>query len=58
MSCPICDKPSTKAYKPFCSRRCADVDLGRWMNETYRVPSAEDESSEDGPEPRPQTPLN
>ncbi|MEM9642640.1 MAG: DNA gyrase inhibitor YacG [Pseudomonadota bacterium] len=43
MSCPICEKPTVKAYQPFCSRRCADVDLGRWMNETYRIPSTEDE---------------
>lgn len=39
MTCPICDKPAVQAYRPFCSRRCADVDLGRWLNGSYAVPS-------------------
>lgn len=38
MSCPICQKPTDPAYRPFCSRRCADVDLARWLREDYRVP--------------------
>ncbi len=38
MSCPVCGKPAEAAYRPFCSRRCADVDLGRWFNEDYRIP--------------------
>lgn len=38
MTCPICDKDAVPQYRPFCSRRCADVDLGRWLNETYRMP--------------------
>lgn len=38
MTCPICAKPSAPDYRPFCSRRCADVDLARWLNESYRVP--------------------
>ena len=41
MSCPICDKPSTPRYRPFCSRRCADIDLARWLSGSYRVPSEE-----------------
>jgi uncharacterized protein len=45
MPCPICDKPTVKAYRPFCSRRCADVDLGRWMTGAYRV-STEEEGEE------------
>jgi endogenous inhibitor of DNA gyrase (YacG/DUF329 family) len=36
--CAICGKPSTRAYRPFCSRRCADIDLSRWLNEAYAVP--------------------
>lgn len=36
--CPICKKPSTQDYRPFCSKRCSDVDLGRWMTESYSVP--------------------
>ena len=39
MTCPICTKPATASYRPFCSRRCADVDLGRWLNGSYSVPS-------------------
>ena len=35
--CPICRKPTLPDYRPFCSRRCADVDLGRWFNESYVV---------------------
>ena len=38
MTCPICGKPTTGDYRPFCSRRCADVDLGRWLTEGYRIP--------------------
>lgn len=41
MSCPICHKPADKKYRPFCSRRCADLDLGRWMTGAYRVPLVE-----------------
>ena len=58
MTCPICNKESEKAYRPFCSKRCADVDLGRWFNGTYAVPSDEpisdDERTQD-PERDPQT---
>ncbi len=39
MSCPICKKPTERAYRPFCSRRCADLDLGRWMTGQYTIPS-------------------
>ena len=39
--CPICGKPSDPKLRPFCSRRCADVDLGRWLNEVYTVPGDE-----------------
>jgi endogenous inhibitor of DNA gyrase (YacG/DUF329 family) len=45
--CPICGKPREVAYRPFCSKRCADVDLGRWLNERYVVPGSAD-SDEDG----------
>lgn len=37
--CPICAKPTQPEYRPFCSKRCADVDLGKWLNESYRVPT-------------------
>lgn len=39
--CPICGKPSDAKFRPFCSRRCADVDLGRWLGEVYVVPGDE-----------------
>jgi endogenous inhibitor of DNA gyrase (YacG/DUF329 family) len=47
MSCPICDKPAEKTYRPFCSRRCADLDLGRWLNGSYAVPVVEEDGGED-----------
>ena len=37
MSCPICRKATEYTYRPFCSKRCADVDLGRWFTESYVV---------------------
>jgi endogenous inhibitor of DNA gyrase (YacG/DUF329 family) len=51
-TCPICKKPTVDAFKPFCSSRCADVDLGKWLSEGYRVPvkEDEDEDGEKGPE--------
>ena len=36
--CPVCRKPAKEGFRPFCSRRCADVDLGRWFSEQYAVP--------------------
>ena len=36
--CPICRQPAQQRYRPFCSQRCADVDLGRWIGGDYRVP--------------------
>jgi uncharacterized protein len=41
--CPICGKPAEHASRPFCSKRCADVDLNRWFSGTYTVPVIEDE---------------
>ena len=37
-ACPICGKPTVETYRPFCSKRCADVDLGRWLDGRYAVP--------------------
>lgn len=37
-ACPICRKPSAEKFRPFCSARCADVDLGRWLTEGYATP--------------------
>ncbi len=47
MTCPICDKPTDPDYRPFCSKRCADVDLGRWLKGTYVIVSDESDSDED-----------
>lgn len=41
LKCPICKAPSADKLKPFCSKRCADIDLGRWFNEDYTVPAVE-----------------
>ncbi len=46
MTCPICDKPTKEDYRPFCSRRCADVDLGKWLSGSYAVPSADEDDAE------------
>jgi len=43
MSCPICKAETIKAHRPFCSRRCADIDLGRWFSGSYAVPSRDPE---------------
>ena len=43
--CPICGKPATIEAKPFCSKRCADVDLHRWLGEGYRVPASRDDDA-------------
>ena len=47
MTCPICEKPTDPAYRPFCSRRCADVDLGKWLNGSYAVPSQREDDAEE-----------
>jgi len=46
MSCPICGKPTEKAFRPFCSKRCADVDLAKWLGGAYAVPSTDPEDIE------------
>lgn len=49
--CPQCGKPAVADYAPFCSKRCADVDLARWLRGDYAIPSAEplpDAGEEDG----------
>ena len=43
--CPICAKPSIEASKPFCSKRCADIDLGRWLKGTYAIPGQDGEAT-------------
>lgn len=45
--CPICGKPVDPEFKPFCSQRCRQVDLNRWLSGTYRVPGAERPAGEE-----------
>lgn len=47
MSCPVCQKDSDARYRPFCSKRCADIDLGRWLSGSYVIPgeAVEDEAA-------------
>lgn len=47
-ACSRCDKPMDPAYRPFCSKRCADVDLQKWLTGGYAIPGpgAEDDSGE------------
>lgn len=56
MSCPICKKETDAKYRPFCSRRCADVDLGKWFSGDYAVPSTDPEDIEEAIEAIPQEP--
>jgi len=47
--CPICGKPPTPQNRPFCSARCARIDLGRWLKGNYRMPTEETpDDSEEG----------
>lgn len=46
--CAVCGKPKQEAYRPFCSKRCADIDLHRWFSGGYAIPAEEgDEPGED-----------
>jgi endogenous inhibitor of DNA gyrase (YacG/DUF329 family) len=45
--CPICGAPRVERWRPFCSKRCADVDLNRWLSGRYAIPVTEDDD-EDG----------
>ena len=47
--CPVCGKPAVRADHPFCSKRCADIDLNRWLAGAYAIPGTEgDEEDEEG----------
>lgn len=53
VECPLCKKVAVEAYAPFCSKRCADVDLHRWLSGGYAIPAVEnedDEAAEEGEE--------
>ena len=44
--CAICGKPRVAEFSPFCSRRCADIDLGRWLKGGYVIPGRPDENED------------
>ena len=46
--CPICQKPGVPDYRPFCSKRCSDIDLQRWLVGRYTIPAADPEDDEAG----------
>jgi endogenous inhibitor of DNA gyrase (YacG/DUF329 family) len=46
--CTICGKPQTAKFKPFCSGRCADIDLNRWLKGSYAIPGKALDEEEDG----------
>ena len=48
-ACPICSQPTVDRYRPFCSKRCADIDLGRWLHGRYAVPAEEAPEPDDAP---------
>ncbi len=48
--CPICNKPSDESYRPFCSRRCADVDLAHWLRGDYVIPGDKTHPTQSGDE--------
>jgi endogenous inhibitor of DNA gyrase (YacG/DUF329 family) len=47
--CPICKAESIAAYQPFCSRRCADIDLGKWFTDAYAIPGVADDEEASNP---------
>ena len=47
MSCPICARPTVDDVKPFCSKRCADVDLAKWLGGHYAIPSDDPDDAEE-----------
>ena len=45
--CPICGKPAEHATRPFCSSRCRDVDLNRWLSGRYVIPGRENQGEDE-----------
>jgi len=46
-TCVLCGKPAQEKFRPFCSKRCADIDLHRWFSGAYAIPASEDPEDED-----------
>ena len=55
-ACAICRKPQVEEYRPFCSKRCADIDLHRWLAGVYVAPGRPAE--EEGEEAASQSPIH
>lgn len=51
--CPTCQEPADLTYAPFCSKRCADVDLHRWLSGGYAIPAEDDDGYNDEDQPTP-----
>ncbi len=49
--CPECGRPSSRDHYPFCSTRCKDVDLNRWLTGAYVIPARDDEDDDGAPQP-------
>lgn len=47
MSCPICQRKSDNKLRPFCSKRCADIDLAKWFSGSYAIPSQDPDDIDD-----------
>jgi len=47
--CPVCARPAQEDYRPFCSKRCADIDLHKWLGEGYRIETDEPTDDVDAP---------
>ncbi len=47
MTCPICKRPTLADYRPFCSKRCADVDLGKWLTGSYAIPANDPDEADE-----------
>jgi endogenous inhibitor of DNA gyrase (YacG/DUF329 family) len=48
-TCPVCGKPRAAAFRPFCSKACADIDLLKWLREDYAIPVEDDGEADAAP---------
>ena len=46
-ACPVCRKPAVETFRPFCSKRCQQIDLGRWLGGKYALPTEEEPDEAD-----------
>jgi endogenous inhibitor of DNA gyrase (YacG/DUF329 family) len=49
VKCPICGRPRDQKYRPFCSKRCTDLDLARWLDGSYAIPDEGADTAENTP---------